>query len=397
MNASSDFAVDPQTLRSRLKQQRLVASFGTEALRAVDLDSLLQEAALVVTEGLGVEFAKVLEYIPREDALLVRAGVGWHEGVVGVIKLGADTASPAGFALKTGEPVISNHLAGEHRFRTPQVMAEHGVCRAVNVIVRGEGAGPAFGVLEADTCDVTQSFSPNDVAFLQALANTLGLAVDRQRDRAARDLLMREVHHRVKNSLQIVQTVLLLQARGPGAGDARPQLEEAAQRVSTIAAVHERLYGGPEVGRVAVVGYLHALVADIHASTGAAAAGRAVRLENLPDDEQAVWDADRATTLGLVATELVTNAIKYGAGEVVLRFAVGCEASPATLVVEDEGAGPPDDFDLSSSSGLGMRLLTALLRGGDLTLDRGASRTRFVATFPPAPGDGGSGNQPGAR
>src|SRR6476659_2092052 len=182
MNASNDFAADYQTLRSRLRQQRLVADFGTEALRAAGFDDLLQQAARIAAEGLGADFAKVLEYLPREDALLIRAGVGWREGVVGVIKLGADTASPAGFALKTGEPVISNHLAGEERFRTPQVMAEHGVRRAVNVIVRDEGDGPAFGVLEADTREAKESFSPDDVAFLQALANTLGLAIDRERD-----------------------------------------------------------------------------------------------------------------------------------------------------------------------------------------------------------------------
>lgn len=389
MNAPSDFAADYKTLRSRLRQQRLVAAFGTEALRATDFDDLLHEAAGVAAEGLGVRFTKVLEYLPQEDALLIRAGAGWQEGVVGVIKLGADTASPAGFALKTGEPVISNHLASEERFRTPQIMAEHGVRRAVNVIVRGDGDGPAFGVLEADSADANESFSPDDVAFLQALANTLGLAVDRERDRITRDLLMREVHHRVKNSLQIAQTVLLLQARTPQAQAARPQLEEAAQRVLTIAAVHEHLYGGPEVGRVAVVRYLHALVSDIHASTGAEEAGRAIRLEAAPEHEQVVWDADRATTLGLVTTELVTNAVKYGAGEVVIGFEPGDDTSAATLVVQDEGAGPPDDLDPALSRGLGMRLLAALLRGGGLKVDRSAGRTRFIATLPLGPGNGG--------
>jgi two-component sensor histidine kinase len=160
--------------------------------------------------------------------------------------------------------------------------------------------------------------------------------------------------------------------------------------VLTIAAVHERLYGGPEVGRVAIVGYLQALVADIHASTGAEAAGRAVRLEVAPKHELAVWDADRATTLGLVATELVTNALKYGAGEVVLRFEAGGESTAATLVVEDEGTGPPADFDAALSRGLGMRLLTSLLRGGGLELDRRAGRTRFIAALPPAPSSTGT-------
>jgi hypothetical protein len=68
----------------------------------------------------------------------MRAGVGWHEGLVGVASVGADLASPSGFALRTGEPVISNHLDSEERFRTPELLAAHGVRRAINVILQGE-------------------------------------------------------------------------------------------------------------------------------------------------------------------------------------------------------------------------------------------------------------------
>ncbi|MGG5823507.1 sensor histidine kinase [Falsiroseomonas sp. HW251] len=382
MDTRSDLFVDAQTLRARLRQQRLVAAFGAEALRNADFDDLLQEAARVASEGLGVELAKVLEYIPREDALLIRAGVGWRDGTVSVVKLGADTASPAGFALKTGEPVISNHLAGEARFRTPQIIAEHGVRRAVNVIVQGESDGPPFGVLEADSRDEAETFSPDDIAFLQALANTLGLAADRERDRLARDLLMREIHHRVKNSLQIAQTVLLLQAKAAGAEAAKEPLEEAARRILSIAAVHERLYAGPEVGRVDLRLYLSGLVEDLTASAGATEAGRSISLEVAPDADGATCDADRATTIGLVATELVTNALKYGAGEVIVRLVLS--DNETKLIVEDEGAGPSADFDPRASRGLGMRLLTGLLRGGGLEVDRkeASSRTRFVAIMP---------------
>jgi two-component sensor histidine kinase len=384
MDARSDLVADHQTLRSRLWQQRLVAAFGAEALRAGDFGELLQEASRVAAEGLGTEFAKVLEYIPREEALLIRAGVGWRDGVVGVVKLGADIASPAGYALKTGKAVITNYLANEPRFRTPQIMVEHGVQRAVNVIIRGEGDGPPFGVLEADTREDTETFSPDDSEFLQALANTLGLAVDRERDRAARDMLMREVHHRVKNSLQIAQTVLLLQARAPDAEAAKDQLEEAARRILTIAAVHERLYGGPEVGRVAIAAYLRGLVDDLAASTGAAAANRSVLVQVDLAHDGATWDSDRATTLGLVATELVTNAMKYGAGEVVVRLGSYEADGAAFLSVEDEGDGPPPGFDPAVSRGLGMRLLAALLRGGMLEVDRNTvpGRARFIARLP---------------
>ncbi|MBR7513897.1 hypothetical protein KC219_27430, partial [Mycobacterium tuberculosis] len=79
--------------------------------------------AELCAQGMGAEFCKALEYQRGADTLLVRAGVGWGPDVIGKARIGADLASPAGFALKTGRPVISNHLADETRFRTPQLMA----------------------------------------------------------------------------------------------------------------------------------------------------------------------------------------------------------------------------------------------------------------------------------
>src|ERR1700757_4798843 len=76
-------------------------------------------------------------------------GNGWGEGVVGTASVGADLESPAGYALHTGKPVISNHLENEQRFRTPELLLEHGIHRAMNVILQGDGV--PFGVLEVDS------------------------------------------------------------------------------------------------------------------------------------------------------------------------------------------------------------------------------------------------------
>src|SRR5262249_32641600 len=84
------------------------------------------------------------------NRLLVRAGVGWHEGIVGVATVGADLESPSGFALRTGKPVISNHLENEQRFRTPELLVEHGIRRAMNVILQGDGSPTVCWKLTAD-------------------------------------------------------------------------------------------------------------------------------------------------------------------------------------------------------------------------------------------------------
>ena len=110
---------------------------------------LLNHVVRLTAEGLEAEYCKVMEYLPAENRLLVRAGVGWGEGVVGSATVGADLASPAGFALHTGKPVISNHLENEQRFRTPELLIQHGIRRAMNVILQGDGS--PFGVLEVDS------------------------------------------------------------------------------------------------------------------------------------------------------------------------------------------------------------------------------------------------------
>src|SRR6516165_9526867 len=138
-----------RALQQRIRQQEILAELGVVALQGNTFLELLNETVRLTAEGMNAEFCKVLEYLPKDNRLLVRAGVGWHEGIVGKATVGADLESPSGFALHTGKPVISNHLENEQRFRTPEVLVEHGIRRAMNVILQGDGA--PYGVLEVDS------------------------------------------------------------------------------------------------------------------------------------------------------------------------------------------------------------------------------------------------------
>ena len=115
-----------RALHLRIRQQEILAELGVLALQGTPLLELLNHTSRLTAEGMEAEFCKILEYLPAENRLLVRAGVGWHENIIGVASVGADLESPSGFALRTGRPVISNHLENEQRFRTPELLVEHG-------------------------------------------------------------------------------------------------------------------------------------------------------------------------------------------------------------------------------------------------------------------------------
>lgn len=206
-------------------------------------------------------------------------------------------------------------------------------------------------------------------------------ALEEAREAATRqrDLLAAEIHHRIRNSLQLVLSLLLLQARR-AAPEAAAPLRDAATRVATIANVHRRLYeAGPELAGD-VGAYLQALARDLHASVGDEARGRALDLALEPG---VTLPPDRLPAIGIVATELVTNAFKYGAHAVTLTLR-RTAGGGVEIGVQDGGSGFPDGFDPSQSRGLGMRVAMTLARqiGGTLRIDRGAPGGRVVLGLP---------------
>ena len=325
------------------------------ALQGKPFLDLLDQTARLTAEGMEAEFCKVLEYIPAENRFLVRAGVGWQEGIVGVATVGADLESPSGFALRTGKPVISNHLENEQRFRTPELLLEHGIRRAMNVILQGDGS--PYGVLEVDSRSEGE-FSEHDIAFLQGAANILGMAIERQRYerhlKAALDrhqVLLKEISHRVKNSLQIVSSMLHLQAStADDDGLIAQQLAEASSRVSAIGRAYERLAYDADFENIDLGAYLQAVCAD------AVSASSNCKLHF--DGIRGIWlSADRAISLALIVNELVTNAVKYAFsnrhdGHIYVRL-VRQDANTALVSVRDDGIGLAADFDLTKSKGLG--------------------------------------------
>ena len=374
-----------RALRLRIRQQELLAELGVLALQGTSFTGMLEHTARITAEGLGADYCKVLEYLPAENRLLVKAGVGWGPGVVGHATVGADLASPAGYALHTGKPVISNHLENEQRFRTPELLVEHGIRRAMNVILQGDGS--PFGVLEVDSRSEGE-FSEHDVAFLQGAANILGMAIEQQRYQRKLQLaldrhqvLLKEVNHRVKNSLQVVSSMLHLQSAAVGDPDLSDRLTEASNRIAAVGRAYERLAYNADYENIDLVAYLREVIEDLEKSAAP------FKIDFVAPDE-IQFAADRAILVALIINELVLNAGKYaypdgGSGSIFVRL-VQLDSTSVQVSVRDEGIGMPAGFDPSASKRLGTRLVNALARQLDAELTRPATAvgTNFTLIVP---------------
>lgn len=203
-----------------------------------------------------------------------------------------------------------------------------------------------------------------------------------EKDTALRraELTAKETDHRVMNSLQLISGLLRLQ-RGAlgGASEASEQLALAASRVSAVARVHQHLYAGDGDGLIDCGAYLRRLCDDLSGTLrpDRAAIGVAVVDAALPTAQ--------IVPLGLIVAELVTNAAKHGGG--AIRVSLGRPAPGGyALSVSDEGAGLPAGYDPAATTGLGMRVISALvgqLRGRLVVgANSGVRGAEFTVLFP---------------
>src|SRR5665213_1744296 len=162
-------------LQKLLRQQAAIARFGSFALRERDLMNILTEAVRVCAEGLSVPFSKVCQYRAEQNDLLIVAGHGWQEGVIGNVVSRADESSPQGRAFITGKPSIIDDLQKDAGFDPPPFYAAHGIVSIIDVIIKGSDEQP-YGILEIDN-DKQHDYDQYDINFLTGFANVLAEAV----------------------------------------------------------------------------------------------------------------------------------------------------------------------------------------------------------------------------
>ena len=376
----------------------------------IDAEPVRIEAVPVRHRGrkvavLCVEAAEVLPDRPKgrlETAYLTAA-----DALLGMVFEGTfpfDDAHDLITSPRVGDGLVSLDASGRIEFASPNATSAFRRL-GVTALVQGEPLPHRAGVLVAEAmsarrpveADLEASGAVVDLRIIPLLRRgrrqgALVLCRDatelRRRDRviSRRETTIREVHHRVKNNLQTVASLLRLQARRlkehPQAVEA---LEESVRRISSIALVHETLTEELE-GAVDVADVARRIVRMLEGSL----AREHLRIELAA--EPTVVDAAVATPLAVILNELVQNAVehglKHGPGTVTVRLH-GTEGGGVVLEVADDGEGPPPVLPpASSTGGLGLNLVRALVNeelGGSFSLTpRGGRGSVARAQIPPA-------------
>jgi len=252
-------------------------------------------------------------------------------------------------------------------------------CPPVVYVTGSDEGRVAVAALKAGAYEYVVKSTGDDFVELLEQAFTLALARRRlSNEKAAAEealrvsnehleTLLKEVNHRVANSLQIVSTMVGMQARLVSDLGGREALLDTQRRIDAIAQVHRRLYASSDVQSVAMDEYLSALIAQLEETWSTPAAPREIRLEAEPVQ----LHTDKAVSLGVIVTELVSNACKYAyddaqPGEVRVQFA-RANGSEFRLVVEDDGRGMAAE-QLPQGTGLGSKLITAMARSLSTTV-----------------------------
>ncbi|HBL12561.1 MAG TPA: hypothetical protein DD379_14380, partial [Cyanobacteria bacterium UBA11162] len=211
-----------------------------------------------------------------------------------------------------------------------------------------------------------------------------------------KELLLKEVHHRVKNNLQIISSFLRLQSRQIQDRQAFELFQESQNRVQAMALIHEKLYQSDNLAQIDLPAYIQTLVSNLFCSYGAKNRGVtykiAINLENVCEKQKISSNPpllviDKAIPCGLIINELVSNSLKYAfedhkEGEIGITLETRTESQLFILTISDNGVGLPEGLDFRNTTSLGLQLvcrLTKQLRG-TITLDQ-SKGTEFQITF----------------
>ena len=280
------------------------------------------------------------------------------------------------YVVRTRESVILDDASAENPFFTdPYLRQRH--ARSVLCLPLSNQA-TLIGVLYLENNLAPHVFTPARMSVLKVLASQAAISLENA-SLEEKEALLKEVHHRVKNNLQLISSLLNLQAARVSDPAVAALFADSRNRVRAMALVHENLYRAGNFARIAMNSHIHNLCAQL--ARAYEVQGRGVKLDTQVDDVH--LDLNRAVSCGLIVNELVSNALKHAfpngrEGTVTVEFKLS-EDKRHILTVRDDGIGLPPGFEPRRCESLGLQLVQDLSQQLHGTMAVGS--TRPGATF----------------
>jgi PAS domain S-box-containing protein len=369
--------------------------------RAAQEAEYLEEVCRIVVEDCGHAMVWV-GFAEEDEGRSVRpvAYAGFEEGYLRTLKVTwADTErgrGPTGTAIRTGKPSACRQMLTDAAFapwREEAVKRGYASSLALPLIANGKTLG-ALTLYSRET----DPFSEDEVRLLAQLAEDLayGIAKFRTEDAlkeseakyrnlfAELEVMLKEIHHRVKNNLQVIASLVDIQTNSLDNPALRGLLQNVRDRVRSMALVHEKLYQSESLARVEFADYIRSLLSYLSRAHGSSETSVELRLDLQPVS----LSVETAVPCGLILNELVTNAFKHAfcgrsRGELAAALRIGPDGR-VCLRVSDNGAGLPAGMDWRQSRSLGLRLVHLLAGQLNATVEvevRAGNGTDFLISF----------------
>ncbi len=334
-------------LRSRVKQQEALAQLGERALAQADIERLLSDAVSTVAMTLGVEFVEILELLPGNDALLLRAGSGWKSELARATIASAASGSYGRYTLDSLLPVVTEEFAAETRFRVDDYLHEHGCVAGLSVAIAGRDER-FYGILGVCTKS-RRRFTAQETAFLGAIANLLAGAIARRQIEQRHELMIRDMRHRSGNLFSQLLALFSQTARN---SKSIPDLANKYRARVLALASAQRLITEGGGKSIPIMDLLYTLLGPY--LDRISFSGPNVELES-----------DPVFNLSAALHELADNAVKHGSlsrpkGELELSWSVSRTERGMTLALDwVEKNGPP--ARRPRKLGFGSRLIALVI------------------------------------
>ena len=380
----------------------MLADLAQSLSASLDLDTVLRRMVAGAQDLCASERTILMLREPASDVLISRYEVGAPHMAYAGLRIEPGTGL-GGQVLHTAQPWRTDNYATDPRFSKEYLAgarAGGNIAVLAVPILAGTRVDGVFYVSNPSS----RPFTNRDEELLVRLATHAAIAIQNaqlyrqaqeeltQRRQAEahltaslreKEVLLKEVHHRVKNNLQIVSSLLELQSDVIDDAALLAQFRESQDRIRSMALIHETLYQSQDLARLDLALYIHTLSAQLVQSYNVDPQRITVRIQVEP----VILDIDQAIPCGLILNELLSNAFKYAfpqnrTGEVHVELHA-TTAQQAGLVVRDNGIGFPDEIDFRHTESLGLQLVAMLTEQlqGTIALER-ADGTTFTLTFP---------------